>query len=364
MTQTGTDNIHNNPCYPCHPCSILFHMKRFVSIFSFLFLFIVVAHPQKKNIKNLVFEGAGIRGIAYGGAIEELENNKVLAGVEKVGGTSAGAITALCLSLGYSSSEITELLYTTNFKKLNDGRFFFPGGINRLNKYFGWYRGERMTRWIAGIIEEKTGNPDITFEELYNKGFKDLYITATVLNEQKMVVLSRLTYPKMHVKDAVRISASIPFYFEAVFVNSEGKIIPHPKKKQKDSLTVMVDGGLVGNFPIRMFDSVIINDNKLAYIPNENTIGFRVDRDKQIENDRYARGLAAMPVKNLKEYSAAFYNIVIENLNRQTLSDADWKRTISISDGNVAPRIRKLSIAEIDTLIGNGRTATKKFFRQ
>ena len=46
------------------------------------------------------------------------------------------------------------------------------------------------------------------------------------------------------------------------------------------------------------------------------------------------------------------------------VSDEDWKRTISISDGNVRPRIRKLSKAEINLLIENGKTATNKFFKQ
>jgi NTE family protein len=336
-------------------------MKRLVGIIVSLSLFTIV-FAQDKNIRNLVFEGSGIRGIAYGGAIEVLDSNRVLAGIEKVGGTSAGAITALCLSLGYTSGEITELLYSTDFKKFNDGKFFFAGGINRLNKYFGWYKGERISRWLSDIIEEKTGNADISFEELYNKGFKDLYITATVLNHQKMVVLSRFTYPQMRVRDAVRISASIPFYFEAVFVNSQGRIVKHPKKK--DSLTVMVDGGLVGNFPIHMFDSMVIRDNRITYIPNEATIGFRLDRDKQIEYDKDGKGLAEMPVRNLKEYAAAFYNIIVENLNRQDLSEQDWKRTISISDGEVMPRIRRMSRVEIETLINNGRDATIRFFQR
>ena len=49
----------------------------------------------QNTIKNLVFEGAGVRGIAYAGAIMELENNKLISQIEKVGGTSAGAITAM-----------------------------------------------------------------------------------------------------------------------------------------------------------------------------------------------------------------------------------------------------------------------------
>lgn len=334
-------------------------MKKIVATLPVFFLFFI-AYPQEKNIKNLVFEGAGIRGIAYGGAIEVLEKNNIMAGIEKVGGTSAGAITALCLSLGYKSAEITELLFSTNFKKFNDGRFFFPGGINRVNKYFGWYRGERMVRWVEKIIESKTGNKDITFEELYNKGFKDLYITATVLNQQKMVVLSRLTYPRMRVKDAVRISISIPFYFEAVFVDKEGKVARHPKNKK--DYNIMIDGGLIGNFPIQVFDSVTITDDKITIIPNMATVGFRLDRDTQIENDMANKGLAAMPVTNLKEYGSAFYNIIVENLNRHSLTVNDWKRTVSISDSEIAPRIRKMSRSEINRLINSGRTATQKFF--
>ena len=45
----------------------------------------VVAQPV---IKNLVFEGAGVRGIAYVGALEVLEEMALLKKVEKVGGTS------------------------------------------------------------------------------------------------------------------------------------------------------------------------------------------------------------------------------------------------------------------------------------
>jgi NTE family protein len=333
-------------------------MKIFFALFSFL-SFTVSA--QEKSIKNIVFEGAGIRGIAYCGAIYELENRGMLPLIEKVGGTSAGAITAMCVSLGYSSAEITGLLYSTNFSKFNDGKFFFAGGINRMNKYFGWYRGDKFVKWLKKIIVKKTGDADISFEELYKKGFKDLYVTATMLNSQKLVILSRKTYPRMKVKDAVRISISIPLYFEAVFIDKEGRTFRHPKSKQ--GLDIMVDGGFIGNFPIKIFDSIENTDSKDFIVSNSATVGFRIDNDKQIENDRQHKDLADMPVSNLKEYGTAFYNMVIENLNRQTLSENDWKRTISISDGAIGPRLRKLSKSEISALIENGRVATNRFFQ-
>ena len=82
--------------------------------------------------RNLVMEGGGIRGIAYGGALEELEKRGVLAGIRRVGGTSAGAIQAALLAVGYSPQEIIAVLNNTPVQRLNDGRFIFVGGSSRL----------------------------------------------------------------------------------------------------------------------------------------------------------------------------------------------------------------------------------------
>jgi len=69
-----------------------------------------------------------------------------------------------------------------------------------------------------------------------------------------------------------------------------------------------------------------------------------------------------MPVGNFKQYMAAFYNIIVENLNRQQLTKEDWQRTVSISDGKVGPRIRRLSENEISTLIENGKQSVRAYF--
>jgi len=324
-------------------------MKKFTFVF-FLFATRPAIAQAPASVKSIVFEAAGIRGIAYCGAIEELESRRMMDTIEKVGGTSSGAIMALAVSLGYSGKEIEKLIGETNFKKFNDGRYFIFGGINRVKKYFGWYRGKRSEQWLSGMIEQKTGNGDITFEELHQKKFKDLYVAGTSLNKQRAIIFSYETYPKMKVKDAVRISAGIPLYFEAVFMDSAGRLVNHPKKTE--GLDVMVDGGFMENYPFHIFNSDRFDPG---------TLGFRIDPDAQIKNDRENQVLAEMPANNLKQYLMAVYTIVMENLNRQQLTKADWQRTISISDGNVEPRLRKLSKEEIRVLIENGRTATKNY---
>lgn len=329
-------------------------MKKIIFIFYLLSIQNFLVAQTDPVIKNLVFEGAGIRGIAYCGAIIELESANKMQHIENVGGTSAGAIVALTVSLGYSGKEIQDIVSKTNFKRFNDGRYMFAGGVYRTNKYFGWYRGYQFENWLEKIIAYKTGNADITFEELDKKGFKNLYVTGTCLNKQQLVVFSHETYPAMKIKDAVRISMSIPLYYEAVFINKEGQVINHPR--QKEDLDVMVDGGFIANFPVFIFDSLTRK--------NIHTLGFRIDSDSQIKNDAKERTLANMPVGNFRQYISAFYNIVIENLNRNQLTDEDWKRTVSISDGNIGPRIRKLSSTEISILITNGQQATKAYFNQ
>ena len=42
--------------------------------------------------RNLVFEGGGVKGIAYVGTMRVLESKGILQNISRVGGTSAGAI--------------------------------------------------------------------------------------------------------------------------------------------------------------------------------------------------------------------------------------------------------------------------------
>lgn len=350
--------FYNFSTAPCNRMN-----KYCTQLFSLLMLFCMHATAQHDSIQNLVFEGAGIRGMAYSGAIAELESRGLLKNMKRVGGTSAGAITALMLCLNYSAAEITTTINSTPFQKFNSGRFFFPGGIHRVKKNFGWYRSTRFEHWFDAIIAAKTGNAAITFAGLKESGYKDLYVTGTDLTQQKAVLLSQETFPQMRVRDAVKISMSIPLYFEAVFMKDDGMVVPHPKSK--NGLHVLADGGFVANFPIAIWDSsrYVNATGKNIFLPNHRTIGFRIDSDTQLRNDSTGAGLAPLPILNFKQYLTAFYTIILENLNRQTLTREDWQRTVSISDGGLSPRIRRLSRNEVETLVRNGRNATAAFLK-
>lgn len=328
-----------------------------------IFLLIaVVTNAQPTKYENMVFEGAGVRGIAYSGVIHQLEKEGIIKNVVKVGGTSAGAITALMVSLGYNSDEIFKIISSTKFQKFNDGEFSVVGGISRIKTRFGWYKGGAFTKWLAEIISAKTGKSDITFKELRDAGCKDLYVVGTCLNKQRLFVFSAETYPDMKVKDAVRISMSIPLYFEAGFIDSTGKV--SKKQNAQGDLDVVVDGGIIGNFPIFLFDEIKKDaSNKPIRIPNYKTLGIRIDTDSQIKSDSLTKELVSVPIKNISDYLTAFYVLTLENLNRNTLIPEDWDRTISVSSVGIAPKIKKLSAAQKEALIQSGEVHTAAFLQ-
>lgn len=329
----------------------------FMSILPFL------SYAQTVTYHNLVFEGGGIRGIAYSGVIKVLEQEHMLPGIQKVGGTSAGAITALMVALGYSSEEIYHLAEETPFEQFNDGKYWFAGGWSRMRRHYGWYRKQAFERWLGDVISRKTGNADITFAAMQAAGYKSLYVTGTCLNRQQLLVFSRETYPDMKVKDAVSISMSIPLYFEASFIDAQGKV--YRDKRMPPGLDIVVDGGLTGNFPIFLFDRIDNTVQPALRIPDPATLGVRIDEPEQISLDGQQTGtLAPASIRNLNSYIAALYVYTIENLNRNTLTQADWDRTISISSAGIGPRIRKLSESEKQQLISSGAAYTKQFLEK
>jgi predicted acylesterase/phospholipase RssA len=73
-----------------------------------------------KDIRYLALEGGGGKGFAYIGALQLLEEQGVLAQIQGVGGASAGAITALMISLGMSASEMATELNSGAFASFFD----------------------------------------------------------------------------------------------------------------------------------------------------------------------------------------------------------------------------------------------------
>ncbi|MDP4283444.1 MAG: patatin-like phospholipase family protein [Bacteroidota bacterium] len=342
-------------------------MKTFLILF---FLLPVLGVSQNNyHYKNLVMEGGGVRGLAYSGALEVLENKGILKDIDRVAGSSAGAIAGLMVSLGYDSKEIDSILQTLKIQDFNDGKFFFSK-IRRVKNEYGVYKGDKFENWLGNLIESKTGNADITFGEFHqlhleDKGFKDFYCTGTNITQQRLEILSWKSWPQMELKTAVHISGCIPFYFKPVPIDSVGNEVLLTDTIANYDL--YVDGGMLCNYPINMFDSCSDGTNPLTsenVIYNPQTLGLKLERGEQIEEfEKNNTAIAPYQIKNMKEYSSAVMNLVGESLNRKFPNLQNEKgRTIYISYGDISGRPRKISVEEKRILHDNGVAAADKFF--
>lgn len=335
----------------------------------FLSIPLLVFSQNVYDYKNLVMEGGGVRGLAYSGALEVLEENGIIQNIDNVAGSSAGSIAGLVVSLGYSAHEIDSVLQSLKIGEFNDGKFFV-GRIRRIKNEYGMYKSDAFEAWLAHLIEFKTGNANLTFNDLHrmhleNNNFKDLYCTGTNISQQRLEIFSWKTWPEMKLKTAVLISSSIPFYFTPVSIDSLGNEVSLKDTMAKYDL--YVDGGMLCNYPINIFDSCENGNDPLTcknVIYNPQTLGLKLERGEQIkefENGKTA--IAPYQIKSMKQYSSAVMNLMMESINRKSLNlENERGRTIYISYGDISGRPRKIAAAERKILNDNGKEAANNFF--
>lgn len=103
-------------------------VSKFVSMkklfFMAVFTLLSLSYTYSQQYENLVLEGGGIRGIAFTGALKILEEKQVLPQIERVAGTSVGAIVGALISVGYSSDELRNIMFDLKVQTFNDGEGF------------------------------------------------------------------------------------------------------------------------------------------------------------------------------------------------------------------------------------------------
>jgi NTE family protein len=279
---------------------------------------------------NLVFEGGGVKGLAYGGVLEVLEKQGILPGIKRVAGASAGSMASLLVALNYTPKEIRHELLTLDFKKFEDGGGV-PGVFRVIDQY-GYYQGDFALEWLRCRVAAKTGNPKATFKDLHEQGFRDLYVVVTNLSRHDSVIYSHESKPDMEVALAVRMSMSIPLFFAAV--------------REGDG-EVFVDGGVMMNYPISLFD---------GDAPNPQTIGF-ILRDTDAKPVARKIGDFRQYTKNLFK---TFLDVQADLLNFDKPAMA---RTATINDLGIPTTDFELTDEQKLALLQQGASGTCTYLR-
>lgn len=279
---------------------------------------------------DLVFEGGGAKGNVFVGALQAFDAAGHTA--RRYMGTSAGAITACMLAAGYSAQELLQLVN----ERLPDGRPrfasfmdapdsfseavikdsvtwkmfekvdlpFIPNmiensideriiaGLMKLPAYRtlfsfvergGLYAGDAFYDWLLEKLNARApGLGKVSLAEFNQSTGSDLTVIASDTSTKDMLVLNHRTAPKCPVAKAVRMSMALPFIWQEVIWDADwgeycGKDI---------SGNSIVDGGMLSNFPIELFEG---DEERIRRLMGDTdpagagTLGMLIDENLKVE---------------------------------------------------------------------------------
>lgn len=308
---------------------------------------------------DAVFEGGGVKGIGLVGAIAAFEE----AGWrwENVAGTSGGAIVAALLAAGYTAAEVRHVMEReVDFARLMDpsplGRVPVVGKYLSLLFQRGLYKGDYFYRLMRDLLlaKKKETFSDLELPRLLDEDeqeWQDKYrfklrLVASDITGGRMlhlpqdIALFGHDPATLDIALAVRMSMSIPFFFRPVDVHAE----PGRRKHR------IMDGGILSNFPVHLFDS------KLGVTPKWPTIGFLL---WEPGSDAPREHRTRWPWETL----IAMFNTMAQAHDRKALVARDEVRVVKVPTGRYRTTDFTLTPADKQWLYDSGYQAAAAFVK-
>jgi NTE family protein len=313
---------------------------------------------QTRHI-NLLFQGGGVKGIAYAGVLAEVPRDYQ---IEAVAGTSAGAIAAAFVALGYPADELRELLSeerlfgllsqterdrTQRIEQAGTDILQILNAAGAEPKLSIWQlvklasKHKRVIKDLAAVWRERGLHSTsdlrdwldshLRIREGDRKGQRayfedivvdDLKIVVADVTNRQFKVFERRRHVGSLIADAVHASISIPVFF-----------MPFLAAAGTESF---VDGGILSNYPSFLFAQ-----------SEYKTIGFRFSDMKR-------------PGQQLKSTMDYLTGLVFTMTDAHDKLRGDPPRFISYEIPTSIPATKfHLSRAEADELYKAGRDVAK-----
>jgi len=310
---------------------------------------------MKEQPKKLVISGGATKIYASIGAVSALEEQGRLNDLHSYIGTSAGSVLAALLALGCSSKDIKKYYDEIDTSHIDINYFSIMTYLNVINKNGIHHSCLFVSKIIHPLLQKVCGNGDITFLELYNKYNKTLVITGTCLNKRETHYYQYQSNPDMKIKNAIQISCALPILFRPILWDGD----------------VMVDGGILENYPIYYFSNGSLpNSKEVLVVPKDRVIDddvlgikFIDDQVSRDPNNNFIGEGNNGRISNVFEYLLSIFNTVHTSDERRLMTEDYWKKTIPINLGtfNTISNI-VLSDTQKETLFKAGYDAAENFF--
>lgn len=327
---------------------------------------LTMTQADAANRADLVLEGGGVKGIGLVGAVITLSD----AGwtFPRVAGTSAGAIcAALVASLqraGRPMADLNTIMATIEYRDFMQGDWAERhlgkvGEIGHLALHGGMYDDDYLLEWLGGALESIgittfgqlriDDDPDTALPPAARYS---LVVHTADITRNKLVRLPwdypeyGVTVDTTRIVDAVRASMSIPLFFNPVRFDA-----PAHNDGIDDYAAgpvTWVDGGLLSNFPVEVFDR---SDGQPSRWP---TIGIKLSAAsatavvKHDPKDAFAEAVACM-------------RTALDNAGRFYVTPERAKRTIFVDSFDLSATDFGLTPAAQQRLFASGAKAARSY---
>ncbi|GHV65623.1 patatin [Bacteroidia bacterium] len=301
---------------------ITYLVKRTLLLLFILLLFLPDSSAERKKV-GLVLSGGGAKGMAHIGAIKVIEEAGIP--IDFIIGTSMGSIVGGLYAIGYDIKTIDTLARTM------DWPFMLSDKVKRTDLYFtekdddekytvSFSMDNKSKRISSGFVEGQnvqTLLTELTIGYHDSLDFMQFPIPFACISAD---ILTRKEFVATHgsLVQAIRASMSIPGFFSPVRIDS----------------SILVDGGIVNNFPVDIAKSLGVD-----YV-----IG--VDLQSDINNPAKVQTVIGI-IEQMTDI--LFQNKRLEN--------------IALTDVYIHPTLNEFSAASfdkeaVDTMIQRGIEAT------
>ena len=286
---------------------------------------------------DLVCKGGGVKGIALVGALLYFEEYGYI--WKKVAGTSVGAIVASLVAVGYTAKEIYDIMLKIDYREFADKNTLqsipLIGPPISLFYSKGIHAGDYVENFLSEKFEQKGKK---YFKDIYENGESKLKVIASDVTRHKLIVLPddlveyNINPMEFEIAKAVRMSLSIPFFFEPVILNKKG------------NPSYIVDGGLLSNFPIWIFD---VSDR-----PRWPTFGLNLYNNVQSSNSNH---------HGLISYLMDVIETSLSTNEEIYFKDCDCVRIVNIPTLGISTINFDITKEEMTSLFNSGYNSAKSF---
>ncbi|MDB2592443.1 patatin-like phospholipase family protein [Gammaproteobacteria bacterium] len=321
---------------------------------------------QELGYKNFVFQGGGVKGIAYIGALAAWERHTKRqcdtdTQLQNISASSVGSLFALLLALRFDLSAIKHAYEKFEVHKITENSLINSLSIPiSLIQNYGIYDGKYLRQACEKILLDKTGSKHTTFNQLASMkdpvsglAFRHPIIIAADNSYHRQVVFCAdncayrdFDYHSGEIKivDAIMASIAIPFLFKAQFfkTNSDNKLVKLNSYQEK--CHVLVDGCLVNDYPWDLFKSEM-----------NSTLGFYFKLQKSSCNQASSLAAHMYQILCLSYSTSRLYHEHNQQIHKQTVFiDTKYVNGINF----------KLSDHNKQLLLKRGYCSTARYFKK